>query len=179
MAKIGLESNGSDGEAMIANTRWKLETMWHLGYHDEHGYESETMFGRYLGKMQWWYAYAGFDYHYKKVTDNEMKNIFGSDYYNSFGQVSNKNDRKAFVVGIEYTLPMLLKADFRIDTDGKFRFQLMREDIPVTSRLRFNLMANTDKEYMAGFRYIITKYVGISTHFDSDMGLGVGVTLKY
>ncbi len=179
MAKVGLESNGSDGEAMLANTRWKLETMWHLGYHDEHGYESETMFGRYLGKMQWWYAYAGFDYHYKKVTDNEMKNIFGSDYYNSFGQVNNKNDRKAFVVGIEYTLPMLLKADFRIDTDGKFRFQLMREDIPVTSRLRFNLMANTDKEYMAGFRYIITKYFGLSTHYDSDMGWGAGITFTY
>ena len=74
---------------------------------------------------------------------------------------------------------MLLKADFRIDTDGKFRFQLMREDIPITSRLRFNLMANTDKEYMAGFRYIVTKYVGISTHFDSDMGLGVGITFTY
>ena len=179
MAKIGIESNGSDGEAMLANTRWKLETMWHLGYHDEHGYESETMFGRYLGKMQWWYPYAGFDYHFKKVNDNEMKNIFGSEYYNSFGQVSNKNNRKAFVIGIEYTLPMLLKADIRIDTDAKIRFQLMREDIPVSSRLRFNLMANTDKEYMAGFRYIITKYLSVSTHYDSDMGLGAGITFTY
>ena len=179
MAKIGIESNGSDGEAMLANTRWKLETMWHLGYHDEHGYESETMFGRYLGRMQWWYPYAGFDYHYKKINENEMKNIFGSDYYNSFGQISNKNDRKAFFAGVEYILPMLLKADVRIDTDGKFRFQFMREDIPVTSRLRFNLMVNTDKEYMAGFRYIITKYVGLSTHYDSDMGLGAGITITY
>ena len=181
MAKIGLESNGSDGEAMIANTRWKLETMWHMGYHAEHGYESETMFGRYLGKMQWWYPYAGFDYHYKKTNNGmyEVKNIFGSDNYNSLGQISNKNNRKAFVAGIEYILPMLLKADARIDTDGKFRFQLMREDILVTSRLRFNLMANTDKEYMAGFRYIITKYVGLSTHYDSDMGLGAGITFTY
>src|SRR5437016_4889632 len=99
---------------MIANARWKLETMWHLGYHDMHGYESETMFGRYLGKMQWWYPYAGFDYHYKKEGDqpdnffsleDSPKNIFGNEKKNWFGQTSNKNNRKAFVAGIEYTLP--------------------------------------------------------------------------
>jgi hypothetical protein len=40
-------------------------------------------------------------------------------------------------------------------------------------------MANTDKEYMAGFRYIVTKYFSFSTHYDSDMGFGAGVTLNY
>ncbi len=188
MAKIGIESNGSDGEAMIANTRWKLETMWHLGYHAEHGYESETMLGRYFGKMQWWYVYAGFDYHYKKEgnppdnffsLEGSPKNIFGDEENNWFGQVSNRNNRKAFVAGIEYTLPMLLKADARIDTDGKFRLQLEREDVPVTSHLRLNFMLNSDKEYMAGFRYIITKYLSLSTHYDSDMGLGGGITFTY
>ena len=74
---------------------------------------------------------------------------------------------------------MLFIADARVDGDGKFRFQLSREDVPVTSRLRFSIMANTDKEYMAGFRYIITKYFGVSTHYDSDMGLGAGITLNY
>ncbi len=52
MTKIGIHTNGSDGEAMLANTRWKASTLWHLGYHDEHGYESETMIGRYIGRMQ-------------------------------------------------------------------------------------------------------------------------------
>ena len=55
MAKIGLETNGSDGSVMYAGTRWKTSTMWHLGFHDMHGYESETMIGRYLGRMQWTY----------------------------------------------------------------------------------------------------------------------------
>ncbi len=188
MARIGIESNGSDGEAMLANTRWKIATMWHLGYHDMHGYESETMIGRYFGKMQWWYPYAGFDYHYKKEgmpstnffdMENSPKNIFGAESYTGLGQVSNKNNRKAFVAGLEYTLPMLFIADARIDTDGKVRLQLSREDVPVTSRLRFSIMANTDKEYMAGLRYIITKYFGVSTHYDSDMGLGAGITINY
>jgi len=54
MATVGIETNGSDGEVMLAQTRWALSTMWHLGYHAMHGYESETMIGRYLGRMQWW-----------------------------------------------------------------------------------------------------------------------------
>ncbi len=177
MARVGIESNGSDGEAMIANTRWKLSTLWHLGYHDMHGYESETMLGRYVGRMQWWFPYIGFDIHYKMPGGPE--NIFGDESKTWFGQVSNKDDRRAGVAGLQYTLPMLVNADLRVDTDGKFRFQLSREDIPLTSRLRFALMLNTDKEYMAGFRYILTKYFSASTHYDSDMGLGAGLTFTY
>jgi len=177
MARIGIETNGSDGEAMLANTRWKAKTLWHLGYQDMHGYESETMVGRYLGRMQWWYPYIGYDIHYK--VEGGPKNMFGNEGKNWFGQTSNKNDRHAVVMGIAYTLPMLFIADARVDGDGKFRFQLSREDIPVTSRLRFSLMINTDKEYMAGLRWIVTKYFSASTHYDSDMGLGVGVTLTY
>jgi hypothetical protein len=177
MGRIGIESNGSDGEFMLANTRWKATTMWHLGYHDMHGYESETMLGRYLGRMQWWFPYIGFDYHFKM--EGGPKNIFGDEEKTWFGQTSNKNNRKTVVAGIAYTLPMLITADGRIDGDGKFRFQLSREDVPVSPRLRFNWMINTDKEYMAGFRYILTKYISLSSHYDSDMGLGAGLTITY
>jgi CopA family copper-resistance protein len=177
MTKIGIENNGSDGMAMFSNTRWKLSSMWHLGYHDMHGYESETMFGRYSGRMQWLYAYAGFDYHYK--VEGGPKNIFGGETKNWFGQTSNKNNRKTIVAGIAYTLPMLFVADARVDGDGKFRFQLGREDVPIAKRLRFSMMINTDKEYMAGLRYVATKYISISSHYDSDMGLGAGFTFTY
>ena len=178
MAMIGVETNGSDGDIMLEQTRWKASTLWHLGYHDMHGYESETMIGRYLGRMQWWYPYVGFDYHYKEI--GGPKNIlFSNEEKNLFGQQSNKNNRHTGVIGIAYTLPMLFVADARVDGNGKFRFQLSREGIPVTSRLRFNLMFNTDKEYMAGFRYILTKYFSLSSHYDSDMGLGAGVVIVY
>ncbi len=177
MARAGIESNGSDGEAMFANTRYKLSTMWHLGYHDMHGYESETMFGRYLGRMQFWYPYVGFDYHYKM--EGGPKNIFGSEEKTWLGQTSNKNNRHTVVAGIAYTLPMLFIADARIDGAGKFRLQLSREDIPVTNRLRFNISVNSDKEYATGLRYIVTKYISLSSHYDSDMGVGGGVTFTY
>jgi hypothetical protein len=178
MARVGLESNGSDGEVMLSNTRWQARSLWHLGLNAKMGYESETMVGRYFGKMQWLFPYVGFDYHYKQYNPNE-KNIFGNDYKNLFGQISNKENRQTVIAGLAYTLPMLVVADARIDGNGKLRFQLGREDIPVSKRLRFNLSVNTDKEYTAGLRYIATKYFSLSTHYDSDMGLGAGLTLTY
>lgn len=176
MVRAGIETNGSDGEAMLSSNRYALQGIWHLGFHEEHGYETEINFGRYLGVNQWWFPYIGFDYHYKKEEGDITKT---SDYKNMFGQISNKNDRKTFVVGVQYTMPWLLLADARVDGDGKFRFQLSREDIPLTSRLRLAMMGNTDKEYMVGLRYIVSKWFALSTHYDSDMGLGAGITLTY
>ena len=98
---------------------------------------------------------------------------------NLFGQPDTKNHRNVICAGVQYTLPLLFTLDGRVDMKGNLRLQLGREDIAVTSRLRFSLMANTDKEYMAGFRYILTKYIGLSTHYDSDMGFGAGVTVNY
>lgn len=178
MGRVGLESNGSDGQLMLGSTRWKASTLWHLGTDAKMGYESETMIGRYIGRNQWLYPYIGFDYHYKKFNPEE-KNIFGSDAKNMFGQVSNKENRKTVVAGIAYTLPMLFIADARIDGNGKLRFQLGREDVPLSRNLRFMVMVNTDKEYAAGLRYIVGKYFSLSSHYDSDMGLGAGLTLTY
>ena len=170
MARVGLESNGSDGEAMLADTRYRLETEWRLGTDDVKGYESESHFGRYLGKMQYWLPYVGWDFRYRRSNETEK---------NLFGQTDTKNHRNVVCAGIQYTLPILLVIDWRVDMKGNLRLQLGREDVPVTSRLRFTFMVNTDKEYMAGLRYILTKYIGLSTHYDSDMGFGAGVTLNY
>lgn len=171
MGMIGLESNGSDGELMFANTRFRLSTEWRIGLEAMHGNEVETNFGRYLGKNQWIFPFVGFDYHRNTMRNEGEKNMFG--------QISNQTNRKAFVAGIQYTLPMLFIAEQRIDSKGKLRFQLSREDIPVAPRLRLSLSGNTDKEYMGGLRYIVSKYFNLSTHYDSDMGYGGGITLTY
>ncbi|MBK7763696.1 MAG: multicopper oxidase domain-containing protein [Bacteroidetes bacterium] len=170
MANIGLESNGSDGEAMLANTRYKLQTEWRLGINAHHGWESESHFGRYFGRNQFLFPYIGWDYRYS--TSESIDN-------NLVGQTNNINNRKAICIGVQYTMPLLIVADIRFDQLAKFRLQLMREDVPISSRLRFSFMANSDYEYMAGFRYIINKWFSLSTHYDSDMGLGAGIRLNY
>ncbi|MBK0401862.1 multicopper oxidase domain-containing protein [Adhaeribacter sp. BT258] len=170
-ARIGLESNGTEGEFLLSGTRFELSSEWHIGVKKEYGIESETYIGRYFGKMQWFFPFIGFDYHHNSVKNETEETLLG--------QTSNKNNRKAFLAGFQYLLPMLVQAQARIDSEGKFRFQLRREDIPVTSRLRLDLSANTDKEYRAGLRYVITKYFSVSTHYDSDMKYGAGVTIIY
>ena len=171
-AKIGLESNGSDGELTFSNTRYRLQTEWRVGLNGENGYETESHFGRYFGQTQWLFPYVGWDVRYRKMGEGEREK-------NLFGQRNTKNFRSVLHVGVEYTLPLLIIADASVDTDGRMRLQLSREDIPITRRLRFNFMANTDREYMAGFRYIMTKYFSFSTHYDSDMGIGAGITVTY
>jgi FtsP/CotA-like multicopper oxidase with cupredoxin domain len=168
--KVGLESNGSDGELIAGGRRWRLQTEWRIGTDERKGYESETHLGRYLGKMQFWMPYIGWDFRYRRGGVMEK---------NFFGQTDTKNKRSVVCAGVQYTLPFLVTADARVDMKGNVRLQLSREDVPVTSRLRFNFMVNTDREYMVGFRWIFTKYFGLSSHYDSDMGFGAGVTFSY
>jgi len=172
MAENDFATNGNDGMAMFSNTRWSIGTEWRLGYNDHHGYETETHIGRYIGKMQWLMPFIGFDWRYREMEEGEMER-------NLFNQSNTKDNRSVFSAGLEYTLPMLIKAQAEVFTDGNFRFQLERMDIPVSKRVRMDLMWNTDKEYMAGLRYIIKRNFSARTHYDSDMGFGVGVNLNY
>ena len=172
MAENDFATNGNDGMLMFSNTRWSIGAEWRLGYNDYHGYETEFHIGRYLGKMQWLMPFIGFDWRYRKNgIDNQEKNIFG--------QTDTKDVRAQFSAGIEYTLPMLLKLQGEVFLDGNVRFQLRREDIPVSKRLRMSFMLNSDKEFMGGFRYIVTKNAGFSAHYDSDMGVGFGLNIVY
>jgi hypothetical protein len=172
MAENDFATNGNDGQAMFQNARWSFGTEWRLGYHDDHGYETETHVGRYIGKNQWFMPFVGFDARYRKLGHNEVEE-------NLFGQKSTKDKRLQFSLGFNYTLPMLVIFQTEIYHDGNFRMQLMREDIPLSQRLRMAFMVNTDKEYMAGLKYIVARNFGITTHYDSDMGIGFGVNLNY
>ena len=171
MGENDLATNGNDGMIMFGSTRWSIGTEWRLGYNDHHGYETETHIGRYLGKMQWLMPFVGFDWRYRKMDGEAEKNLFN--------QSNTKDNRAVFSAGLEYTMPMLIKAQAEVFTDGNFRLQFERMDIPVSKRLRMNLMWNTDKEYMAGLRYIIKRNFGVTTHYDSDMGIGFGASLNY
>ncbi len=172
MIQNDFATNGNDGMAMLQNTRWSFGTEWRLGYHDDHGYESETHIGRYIGKMQWLMPFVGFDWRYRKLGHNEVEK-------NLFGQKNTKNNRAQVSLGVAYTLPLLVILQAEVYHDGIVRMQLRREDIPVSKRLRAAFMVNTDTEYMLGLHYIAGKNVGFRTHYDSDMGFGVGVMVNY
>lgn len=173
MAENDFATNGNDGQAMLQNARWSIGTEWRLGYNNMHGYETETHVGRYIGKMQWLMPFIGFDWRYRDShgSDELEKNLFG--------QKNKKDQRATLSAGVLYTLPMLIDFQAEVFTDGIVRLQLRREDIPLTRRLRGAFSVNTDKEYMLGLKYIVTRNASLSTHYDSDMGFGAGITLVY
>ncbi len=174
MAHIGLESNGSDGEIMFSNKRNFIQTEWRLGLDSRMGYESESHIGRYIGKNQFLRAYVGWDYRYRI---NPYYNPNNGD--NIFGTTNTKNNRQVICLGLQYLLPFHILSDLRVDNSGLIRVQLSREDIPISPRIRLDLMINTDLEYKIALRYVVTKYFSISTHYDSDMRYGAGFTITY
>ena len=174
MGENDITTNGNDGMAMLQNTRWSLMSEWRLGYMDMHGYEVETHFGRYIGKMQWFMPFIGFDYRYRK-----QQGEINFQEQNIFGQTDTKDTRISPSIGFVYTLPMLVNFEAEVFVDGTILLQLGREDIPITKRIRFGFMLNSDKEYMVDLRYILNKNMGIRTHYDSDMGFGIGLSLNY
>jgi hypothetical protein len=163
-------TNGNDGMTMLQNTRWSFGTEWRLGYSDKHGYETETHIGRYIGRNQWLMPFIGFDWRYRKHETPEK---------NLFGQTNTKDNQTQFSLGVAYTLPMLIILQTEVYHDGNVRVQLRREDIPLSKRFRAAFMVNTDREYMLGLNYIASKNLGFRTHYDSDMGFGVGLTFNY
>lgn len=171
MAENDFATNGNDGMAMIQNTRWSFGAEWRLGYNDMHGYEAEFHLGRYIGKMQWLMPFIGFDWRYRRM-DGEIES-------NIFGQENTKDKRAVLSAGVNYTLPMLVIAQAEVFQDGNVRFQLMREDIPISKRLRMGFMVNTDTEFMLDARYILKRNLSVRTHYDSDMGFGLGLNLNY
>ena len=116
--------------------------------------------------------FVGFDWRYRKMGIDEQE-------HNLFGQENTKDNRAVVSIGVNYTLPMLVMFQTEIFNDGIVRLQLERKDIPISKRVRASLMYNTDKEYMIDLKYILGKNIGIRTHYDSDMGFGVGLNLNY
>jgi CopA family copper-resistance protein len=172
MFENDLATNGNDGMVMFQNTRWSFGTEWRLGYNEHHGYETETHIGRYIGKMQWFMPFVGFDWRYRKFGMDEQET-------NLFNQSNSKDNRNLLSLGFNYTLPMLIIFQSEVFHNGDIRFQLMREDIPISKRIRAGFMLNTDKEYMFDLSYIMSKNLKLRTHYDSDMGYGIGLTFNY
>jgi FtsP/CotA-like multicopper oxidase with cupredoxin domain len=168
--EIGLESNGSDGETRWSNTRFLLQAEWRIGLNKRTGYETEVHLGTFIGRNQFLIPYIGLDV--RSRTEDKIEN-------NWFKQTSTQDQRQVFCVGFQYTIPLLLVADFRVDHTGNIRLQISREDIALSRRLRLNFMFNSDREYQIGGRYILTKYLALSGHYDSDMKLGAGLAFTY
>jgi FtsP/CotA-like multicopper oxidase with cupredoxin domain len=172
MVNGSVATNGSEGMMMLQNTRWQLSADWMTEFKEHPSVESEVHLGRYFGNMQWFFPYIGL--HYQSTHD-----LHAAASENLFGQEINVQDQVLPGIGFTYLVPLNFTLQTDVFMDGTARIQLMRDDIPLTPRLRMMLLANTDKEYEVGLSYVLLPYMGISATYGNIMGGGVGLYFSY
>ncbi|MBN8651514.1 MAG: multicopper oxidase domain-containing protein [Cytophagales bacterium] len=149
------------GFANIVGNRGILGTTYRVSYKNQ--YEFQPDYQRFLDKRQFLSAYVG------------------ADIRNTFQVTENGKqiDRKVGVLGMRYLLPMFVQSELRVDHRGNVRFQLSRNDMPITRRLRLSLVGNSDWEYNIDFDYNIGKRFYIHASYDSDYKYGAGLTMVW
>lgn len=185
---------GMGGIIHYAGSHKDPALMHHMGNHSsEHG---NTWFGK--AEMDG-YSNVGFlngklmrqddnfiaDIRHNYKRDHEGELIYQRYLSQFFGfYAGGKSERERHqtknrgIVGVEYTLPLFLKADLRVNTKGRCRFGLSNEH-QLTERLSFDWKWNTDKEYTLELHYAITKQLLISGNYDSREKFGVGLSLRF
>ncbi|SFC38774.1 copper-resistance protein, CopA family [Kaistella jeonii] len=167
-AMLDLESNKFHFENMtMLGARWMNINEIHSNYDFSH-YEGSVKVGRFLGKYQWAMPYVGF----RSYKTHDMKTTW-------FGQNVMPKNQNVAIAGIRYILPMLVVADASVDQNGKVVFDLSRENIKISPRIRGNFSVNSDREFDFGLKYVVQKWVSVSTNYDSEFGFGAGLTFMY
>ncbi|MGM5629340.1 multicopper oxidase domain-containing protein [Apibacter raozihei] len=163
-------SGGNTGKLMLENKRWALQSEWKLAYQSDPGYEAEVRLGRYIGKMQWFMPYIG--YNWNHTSSEREKNIFG--------QRQNRQTINDLTIGFRYLLPMLVRLDASVSpTSGQVRVKLEKEDVVVSPRLRMDLSLDDHLEFTTRMRYLLTKYISVSGYYDSEWKWGAGLQFRY
>lgn len=183
MAMLDVASNKIHAETMtMFGPRWANLNEFHSNWNFDH-FEGSAKVGRFLGKFQWALPYAGIRVQKNhEIMERQMAEDMGMDFHGKktwFGQQKASKNKFAFIVGMQYVLPMLITADASVDQNGKVLLELSREDIPLSRRLRGNFSVNSDGEFSTGLRYIVQKWLSLSGNYDNEMGWGAGVTLTY
>lgn len=169
MIQNEVSNQGNIGKARLENKRWGTQTEWKLAYKSDPGYDVEARFGRYIGKMQWFFPYIGYNFSYNR--GKKDKNIFGQKY--------TDDTRNLFTAGFRYLLPMRVFLDARVSHDGEVTMKLEKEGMVIAPRIRMDLLINNHLDFTTRAKYILTKTTSISGFYDSKMKWGAGLTFRY
>lgn len=104
-------------------------------------------------------------------------------YYNRFfstfaGVETRKHEDEGSesfaIAGFNYTLPLLINSEWRVDDEGEFRVELESE-LQFSRRIGFDWRWNTENEYRYRLKYNISKRWAFTVNTDSEYGDGVGM----
>lgn len=149
------------GKINYSNNFNVIGSTYRVSYRNQ--YEFQPDYQRFIDRRQFFSIYAGADIR-NTIQENEGGRL---------------KDRRVAVLGARYLLPLFVLAELRVDHNGDMRFQLTREDMPITKRLRLSMNVNTDFEYNIDFDYFVRKYLSLHASYDSDYKYGVGLTFLW
>ena len=150
-ADTSFQSHMMAGRLWAYNRRNGVEVEYDYDYDDE--YDVEVSYQRQITRFLSLYAGANFE-----------RDDTGTD--------------DLVVAGVNYTLPLLIDSELRIDSDGHFRLEL-ESALQLTDRLRFDWNWNTEDEYRVRFSYEFNKKMAITAGYDSDFKSGAGFEYRY
>ncbi len=133
---------------------------WEAGWDGVDGtaWESDLTYGRYF---------------------NRFTTVFAGVYAEGVDSTS-KDER--LIAGVRYLLPGNFMSEAWIDHDGEARFMIDRE-LMLTPRLGiFGEVEYDTREnwsYQAGASYALSQYLSATTLWDSDYGVGAGLTIRF
>lgn len=150
-----IQSHMTDGIAVTSNSKNILSAEWEVGWQrvDETEYDVELVYDRYFNR-----------------------------FLTAFVGVNFTNDYDRGIFGVRYILPFNFESDLRIDTEGEFRINI-GQHLQLTSRLgifgEFEYDTESDKEWVAGANYTLSKNFSLVGQYHSDFGAGAGVRFRF
>ena len=162
-ANAAFHTQGSFGTLVMAGRKFQIDQDWRWDY--KKNYDLETRFQYFLDKREFFSVFAGAQFERNNKIHGKIS-----------PQVENQ---RVATAGLIYTFPFFINAEARVNQYGRFRLQLRREDIPISTRTRLDVYWNTDKEFGLATRYIIAKYLAVSANYDFQYGWGVGLAIVY
>lgn len=178
MVDGNIQSQMTMGYARLMNQRNDFGAMWKTGWgHGETGmmeshdggpmhsheempdveYEVDLMWMRYINPR--WMTMAG--YRFTNMMDDDEDTAF---------------------VGFTHRLPYMVDFTSAVESNGDLRFSLAKT-FQLTNRLsafgRVEYDTAQEWMWMAGANYTLTKNLGLITSYDSDYGIGAGLSFRF
>ncbi len=111
------------------------------------------------------------------IYQRQVNNVFG--YYGGLNPNKDQKSEIDAIVGIEYLLPLLIKADLRLSSDQKLSLEL-QNNILLTKHFNLDLKYQNGGKYYLGLNYEINKNFSLVSNYNSNnSSSGIGARIRW
>ena len=149
-ALISVQTNIIDRIVSLSNSRNTLELDYVYNYDD--AYDIQAIYKRIVSSFL--DLYMG--YHLERIS---------------------KNDTNTGIIGMTYLLPLMIESDLQVSMDGTVELTFSSQ-LQLTRRIAFLWEYNTENDYRYTLQYTLTKSLYLTSNYDSQFDIGVGLLVR-